>query len=160
MPAPNITASTRFFRPGTSSVVFCTTVANKAAPTRAEINAGTDLRNEVAEINGFQMTSESQPTPDLGNRFTSSVAARITAGDSSITFWESVTGVDVRSLLPRDTTGFLLLMSGGDTAGRKMNVAPITVASLATDYSLEEVARLIVSFTITSSMAENVTIPA
>ena len=160
MPAPNITASTRFFRPGTTSVVFATAIANKAAPTRGEINAGTDLRNEIAEINGFQMTSESQPAPDLGNRFTSSVPGRITAEDSSITFYESVTGVDVRALLPRDTTGFLLLMPGGDVSGRKMNVAPITVASLATDYSLEEVARLIVSFTITSSMAENVTIPA
>lgn len=160
MPAGNITASTRFFRPGTSSVVFATSVANKSAPTRAEINAGTDLRNEISEISGFQTNSDSVDAPDLGSRFTSKVPGRITADDSSITFYESVTGVDVRGLMPRDTTGFLLLMPGGDTPTRKMHVFPITVASLATDYSLEEVARVIVNFTVTSVPAENVTIPA
>lgn len=160
MPAPNITASTRFFRPETTSVVYALTVANKAAPSRAEINAGTNLRNEVSEISGFQATSGALDAPDLGSRFTSKVAGRITADDSSITFYESVTGVDVRALLPRDTIGFLLFMPGGDVSGRKMNVFPITVASVATDWSIEEAARLVVSFTITSAPAEAVAIPA
>jgi hypothetical protein len=160
VPAPNITASTRFFRPETTSVVYCLTVANKAAPTRAEINAGTNLRNEVSEISGFQASSGTVDTPDLGTRFTSKIPGRITADDSSITFYESVTGVDVRALLPRDTVGFLLFMPGGDVAGRKVNVFPITVASVATDWSIEDAARLVVSFTITSAPAEAVTIPA
>jgi hypothetical protein len=160
MPAPNIPASTRFFRPGTTSVVFCTTIANKAAPTRGEINAGTDLRNEVAEISGFQTTSETVDAPDLGSRFNVKIPGRIAADDSSLTLYESVTGVDARSLLPRDTTGFLLFMDGGDVSGRKMDVFPITVASLAHDRSLEDPGRLIVTFTVTSVPAENVLIPA
>jgi hypothetical protein len=160
MPAGNITASTRFFRPGTTSVVFAVSVANKAAPTRGEINAGTDLRNEVSEISGFQTNSATIETPDLATRFSSKLPARITADDSSITFYESVTGVDVRALLPRDTVGYLLFMPGGDTAARKMNVFPVTVASLATDWSIEDAARLVVSFTVTSIPAENVAIPA
>jgi len=160
VPAGNITASTRFFRPGTTSVVYALTVANKAAPTRSEINAGTDLRNEVSEISGFQTLSATIETPDLATRFSGKLPARITADDSSITFYESVTGVDVRALLPRDTVGYLLFMPGGDTAGRKMNVFPITVASVATDWSIEDAARLVVGFTITSIPAEAVTIPA
>jgi hypothetical protein len=140
--------------------VYALTVANKNSPTRAEINAGTDLRNEIAEISGFQTNSDTIEAPDLATRFAAKLPARITADDSSITFYESVTGVDVRALLPRDTVGYLMFMPGGDVATRKMNVYPITVASVATDWSIEDAARLIVSFTITSIPAEAVAIPA
>src|SRR5439155_1127670 len=42
-PAPTV----RFFAPEPTRVVFCTSVSNKAAPTRSEINAGLDLSNAV-----------------------------------------------------------------------------------------------------------------
>jgi hypothetical protein len=160
MPAGNVTASTRFFRPGITSIVWCTSVANKNAPTRGEINAGTDLRNEVAEISGWTVTSETVEAPDLGSRFTSSVAGRITAEDSSLTLYESVTGTDARSLLPRDATGFVLFMDGGDTPTRKMDVFPAQVTSVGHGRGIDDVATLIFNFAITSVPAESVTIPA
>lgn len=160
MAAPNITASTRYFRPGVTSIVFCTSVGTQASPTRAEINAGTDLRNEVAAIDGWAPTSEFLDAPDLGSRFTSRVAGRITADDSSLTFYASLNSVDVRSLLPRDTTGFILFMDEGDVSGRRMDVFKVTVASAPKQRSIDDVSQIQISFSITASPSENVVIPA
>ena len=75
--------------------------------TRAEINAGTDLTAEIAEMSGFTVTSDSVDTPDLSNRFTAKIPGRITADDSSISFYASSTSADVRTVLPRDTAGYV-----------------------------------------------------
>jgi hypothetical protein len=160
VPAPNITASIRYFRPGITRFVFCASVANKASPTRAEINAGTDLSNEVGEINGFQVTSAFDDAPDLGSRFAPKIGKRITADDSSLNFYSSSNSVDVRSLLPRDTVGFVLIMDEGDTAGRKMDVFPVVVAAAPKQRGMEDTAMIQVQFAITSQPSENVTIPA
>jgi|SRR5215216_176020 len=160
MAAPNITATTRYFRPGVTSIVFATSVASQASPTRAEINAGTDLRNEVSAIDGWAPTSEFLDAPDLGTRFTSRVAGRISVDDSSLTFYASLTSVDVRSLLPRDATGYILFMDEGDVAGRKMDVFKVTVASAPKLRAIDDVSQIQVSFSITASPSENVTIPA
>jgi hypothetical protein len=160
MPAPNITASTRYARFGVTRVVYALTVANYLSPTRGEINAGTDLSNEVAEISGFQVTSEFIDSPDLGSAFVAKVAGRTSSDDSSITMYASVNSVDVRTLLPRGTTGYLMWFDEGDVAGRKYDVYPITVGSAAKDRDLEAAARIIVSVAVTRVPAENVTVPA
>lgn len=160
MPASAMTVSTRYFRPGVTKIVFASSVATQASPTRAEINAGTDLSGEIAAIDGWQVTSEFIDTPDLGNRFTSKIAGRISADDSSLTFYSSLNSVDVRTLLPRDTTGFILFMDEGDVATRKMDVFKVTVASAPKQRDLEDPSRIQVQFSITASPSENVTIPA
>jgi len=88
------------------------------------------------------------------------VAGRISVDDSSLTFYASLTSVDVRSLLPRDTTGFILFMDEGDVAGRKMDVFKVTVASAPKLRAIDDVSQIQVSFSITASPSENVTIPA
>lgn len=160
MPATPITASTRYFRPGTTKVDFLTTVANQAAPTRAEINAGTDLSPEVASVEGWMVNSAFLETPDLASRFTGKLAARITADDSSINFYASSNSVDVRSLLPRDTTGYILWLDEGDVAGRKMDVFKVTVASAPKQRAIEDTAQIQIQFVVTAQPSENVTIPA
>ena len=160
MPAGQITASTRYARFGVTRVVYALTVSNYLSPTRAEINAGTDLSNEVAEISGFQVTSAFIDTPDLASSFTAKVAGRTTSDDSSITMYASVNSVDVRGILPRGTVGYLMWFDEGDTPGRKFDIYPITVGSVAKDRSIEEAARLVVSVAITRTPAENVTVPA
>jgi len=158
--APNITASTRYVRFGLTRVVFAAAVGNINAPTRGEINAGTDLSNEVSEISGFQTTSEFVDAPDLGSAFTAKIPGRVTADDSSITMYASSNSVDVRTLLPRGTTGFFMWFDEGDVPGRKFDVYPITVGSAAKDRSLEEPARIIINVAVTRTPAENVVVPA
>lgn len=162
MPPTAITASIRYFRPGTTKVYWVTTMATYTTPTRSEINAGKDLSGEISEINGFQVTSASIDTPDLGTRFASKIPGRISADDSSISFYASSTGfTDARSVLPRDTTGFLVIMDAGDvtTTGR-MDVYPCTVGSVPKMRSLEDPAQVQVQFYITRVPAEDIVIPA
>lgn len=161
MATPPITASTRYFDVGTTKVYFVPSVASLSAPTRIEMNAGTDLSREVAEIDGWSVTSNQIQTPDFATRFVSQIAGRIEAADSSLTFYASENSVDVRALLPRDTDGFILWLDGGDVAANKMDVFPVTVRSVSKMRSAgSEAARIMVSFSITREPAENVTVPA
>jgi hypothetical protein len=160
MPATPITASTRYARFGVTKVVFAPAVANILSPTRAEINAGTDLSGEVAEISGFQVTSNFIDTPDLGSAFTSKIAGRTSSDDSSITMYASSNSVDVRALLPRGTAGFLIWFDEGDVPTRKADCYKITVGSIAKDRSLDDPSKIVVSVAITSTPTENFTIPA
>src|SRR5690554_4879036 len=100
MAATPLNPTTRYIPPGVRQYYFVPTIADKNAPTRTELDAGTDLTGEIAEVSGFQATSESVDTPDLLSRFTSRVPGRITADDSSITFYASQDSDDVRTLLP------------------------------------------------------------
>lgn len=161
MATPALTASTRYFDPEVTKCYYLPSVANKSAPTRAEMNSGTDLSGEIAELGGFTVTSEQIDTPDLGSRFTSRIGGRTTAEESSLTFYADDNGVDARTVLSRDTTGFILWLDGGDVENNKMDVYPVTVISVGKLRSVgNEAARLQVQFSITSEPAENVSVPA
>lgn len=162
MAATPITASTRYINPATTKYYFCSTISNKAAPTRPELNAGTDLTREIQAIEGFMTSSEQVETPDADTRFTSTIPGRISAEDSSLTFYADNTGTDARSLLPRDTAGFIVVLDGGDVTGRKMDVFPVRVSSVGKARSVEgsDAATVQVQFAITSEPAENVAVPA
>lgn len=156
-----LASSVRYFRPGTTKVKWTTTLATYTNPTRTEINSAYELSGEIAEIAGFSVTSESIDTPDLANRFVSKIPGRITADDSSINFYASSTGfTDARSILPRDTTGYLIFMDGGDvsTTGR-MDVWPATVAAIGILRGLEDPAIQQITFTPTRVPGENIVIP-
>jgi hypothetical protein len=159
VPASPITASTRYFRPGFTKVYFVASISNKAAPTSGELNAGIDLSGEIADVDGWNVASDLVETPDLGSAFVSKIIGRTNADDSSLTLYASSNSVDVRSTLPRGTTGFIVWLDEGQTTGRKMDVFPITVASAPKQRGLEDPARIQIMFAITSTPAENVTVP-
>lgn len=160
MPATPLSAVSRFFSTGTTKYVFCVTVANKLAPTRSEINNGTDISGEIKAVDGWKVTSELIDVPDLNSRFTSKIPGRTSADDSSLTLYADPSGSDARTLFPRDTTGFILRMDGGDVTGRKMDVFPVRVSAVPKDMGTgDDAATLMVQFAITSEPAENVSIP-
>ncbi len=160
MAATPIAAASRFINPGVTKVYWVVSIANKSAPTRSELNAGTDLSGELADVNGWVVSSNQVDTPDMGSRFTSKIPGRITADDSSLSVYESQTTVDARSLMPRDTTGFVVWMDGGDVAGQKMDVFPVKVSSVAKSRSTgDDPGRLTFQYSITSQPAEDVAIP-
>ncbi|MFC5187134.1 phage tail tube protein [Actinomadura harenae] len=160
MAAPPITPSKRFSARGVSKCYFVPSIASISAPTRAELDAGTDLSPQVADIDGWTVQSEQIETPDLGSTFTSKIPGSTSADDSSLTMYTDLGGADVRTLLPRGTDGFIVWLDGGDVAGRKMDVFPIRVASLGKKRTTDDDAETIdVGFSITAEPAENVTIP-
>jgi len=161
MPTPNLATTTRYYDPEVTKCYFLPTVAVKGAPTRAEMNAGTNLSNEIADLEGWMVTSGEIPTPDLGTRFTKKIGGRTEAENSTLTMYATVNGADVRTLLPRNTTGFILWLDGGDVAGNKMDVFPVSVRSLGKMRSVgEDPARLQIQFSITAEPAESVAVPA
>jgi hypothetical protein len=163
MAAPDITLATRFNPTGTTKYYWCPSIANKLAPTRAELNGGTNLSPDLYGVSGFTVKSEAVPVPDISNRFVGQIPGRITADDSSITMYMDGAGVDARSLMPQDTAGFVVRLEGGDTAGRKMDVFPVKVMSVSKENLNAEgnaAAGLMFSYSTTSLPAQSVTIPA
>lgn len=160
MAATPLAATIRFFAPEVTKIVFCATVANKNSPTRAEINAGKELSGQVSAVNGFTVSSGLIDAPDYGNRFTSRNPGRTEVADSSLTFYQSQDTNDVRRVLPRNTTGFILMMWGGDVPTQMMDVFPVTVTSAGKSIPDNADADIMVQFAITSVPAEDVTIPA
>lgn len=161
MAATPIAATTRYFDPATTKCYYVLSIVDKNAPTRVELDGGTDLTPEIADLAGFSLTGGEIDTPDMGSLFTSRIPGRLEAEDSSLTFYADQGGVDVRDLLPLGTDGFIVWLDGGDVAGYKMGVYPIRVRSNAQQRSAgDEPARILVQFSITRQPAEGVAVPA
>lgn len=162
MAATAISSSTRYINPGVTKIYFVSSISDKTSPTRAELNAGTDLTGEVSAVAGWIVTGNDVETPDMDSVFTSKIPGRTSADDSSITFYADKTGDDARALLPRGTDGFIVFLDGGDVAGSLMDVYPIRVKSVGKPRSTEgkDPATVEIQFSITSEPAEDVTIPS
>jgi hypothetical protein len=154
-----LAATSRYTPPGRRKIDWLTSVASTSAPTRAEINAGTDLSGQIAEVNGFELTGDSADAPDLGGGFVAQVPARVTASDCEIVLYASSTSSDARTLLTRGTTGFIIILPEGDVVGQKMECWPATVKSMFLDQGIEDPAKIHVQFSITSLPVQNITIP-
>lgn len=160
MPATALNAAERFSALNGLEIVFIPVIAAyPAAPTRVEINAGTDLSTEVMEWSGFTTTSETIETPDL-TRFVGKIAGRVSAEDSSLSIYADRGGEDVRAVLPRDTLGYLAFMDSGDTPTEKMDVYPIQVLSCEKVRSMDAATLLRVDCSMTRIPTYDLTIPA
>lgn len=161
MPPTKTKATTRFFQPEISKVYYLPAiVAGTMIPTRVEINAGKDLTDEVADLSGWTISSGMIDTPDLGSRFTSQIGGRTSAESSSITFYASKDGDDVRVDLPRGLRGYIMFCDGGDTVGYKADIFPVEVTSVGKVRSTGEAAfQITTAFAITRKPAEDVTLP-
>lgn len=161
MAATPIASTEKFFHPGSTVVYWVPSISSVASPTRSELNAGTDLSNEVREVSGWSIESSSIETPSLGSNFVGNIPGRTTAEDSSITFYADLNGADVRDLLSRGENGFIVWLDGGDTPGNKMDVFPVRVASTPSQRTVDEdPAAVMVQFNITAEPQESVAVPA
>jgi hypothetical protein len=161
MSATPIAPASRYFAVGVTKIYFCPAIANLNAPTRPELDAGKDLSGEVADVDGWQVASNLIDTPDLLRTFTGQISGRTTSDASSITFYASEDTDDVRTLLPRDTEGFIVWLDGGDVATQKMDIYPVKVSAAPKLRTLgDEASRIQVMFAISREPAEDVAIPA
>jgi hypothetical protein len=158
--ATPITTSSRYYRQGISKVLWLPTVATLAAPTRSEINAGTDLSPEISAVSGWEVSGNTEDTPALGSAFIGKVPSTTTAGDSSLTFYADSTSVDVRSLLVRNANGFILWADEGDVAGYLCDVFPTRVTGAPKQRDISSVGTIMINFATLREPAENVVIPS
>lgn len=158
---PNQPASiTRFFGVGTTQILFCPAIASKASPTFAELDAGTELTRDVADLSGWMTSSDFIDVPDLATRFTGKIPGRITSEDSSLTFYsdEDQGAGDAGALLPRDTEGYIVIADGG-LASAIGDVFHVKVGSNSTQRSVDDSVKRIVTFAVLDEPAEGVTLP-
>ena len=162
MPPTQINPSTRYFDVATTKCYWLPSVASAALePTRAEMNAGTDLSKEIADLDGWTVEGDEIETPDLGTTFTGKIPGRTNAEDCSLTFHADKNGDDARTLLPRGTEGFIMWCDGGDIEDNIATVFPVRVRSCSVQRSVDdENARIMVQFSVAREPAENVSIPA
>jgi hypothetical protein len=162
MATPPITSSTRYTSIGLTKIYYLPSVASASLiPTRAEMNAGTDLSPQVADWTGWMVTGVQINTPDLGTVFETSISGRVSAAKSNITFYASVNGIDITALLPRTTTGYIQWLDGGDISGNQCEVYPITVMAqgIDRDNKMTLADRVVTEFAITKQPGQNISIP-
>ncbi len=97
---------------GRVKVTWCSAIANIAAPTTTELNAGTALQQYITP-DGLDVSASTGKvdTSNLGSTFTTSKAGR-RAFDSSIKFHHE-SGTDVPyNLFPYNTDGYLVIRRG------------------------------------------------
>src|SRR6185369_2908477 len=115
---------------GRVRVTFATAIASVAAPTVAELNAGTALQGFITP-DGLDITPSTGKvnTSNLGSKTTTSRAGRKDY-DLSLTIHHDSPTDTPYNLLPYRTTGFLVVRRGVDAttawgAGDKVEVYPV-----------------------------------
>ena len=147
----------------TTVVYYIPTIAaTNLTPTRSEMNAGTNIGVDLADLDGWTVEADQIDTQALNDAFQTKIPGTLSSPDSSLTFFTSKNGVDIRALLPRGTSGYIAFLDGGDVSGNKMEVYPITVTSNAVMRSLQskDASKIKVGFAITKTPGQNLTVPA
>lgn len=150
----------RFYRRGVSKVRFAPAVAG-ASPTRAEINAGTDLSPQVADIAGFALTNNPIETPDLSTGFNSQIDGPDTTADSSLTFYDDNAANTIRNVLAKGVIGYILLFPYGDSVGKRCEVWQVKSTGVNDQWTLDAAAaQFQVGFAVLSTPNQAGTVPA
>jgi hypothetical protein len=162
MPPPPLSPTRRYLPSGIRKHYWVFVIANYLLPTRAEINSGLDLTVEIPDggVTGFSLAGSTNDVPDMGSKFTSTVAGRLTSATNTIDSYLDQGSVDVRTMLPRTTTGYVVNMWDGDLAGQLCDVFPVTVITQAIDPNSANPGKVTLDFAITRIPAINVRIPA
>lgn len=156
----------RYVHEGNTKVVFATTIANKAAPTVLELNAGTDLST--------LLTKDGLQTPDTQNMVDSSTLADTFdaqvvgswGGSISLTgFRDSVAANDdLWDLAVYGTNGFLVIRRGvaystAWAAGDRVEVYPVEFHEpVPNQTSANEEVRFSVGMAVTGQPAKRATV--
>lgn len=152
---------TRFMRKGTIKVFFVTTIAAPPAVTATEVNAGTNITPEIAEMNGFTFSNNPIMTPDMDSRFVTQVPGEDTAEASNVVMYERTGGSDtLKAALVKDATGYIVIFPTGiagasPAAADKAEVWPVTISSNVRRYTAgNEAAQYQVNFAVTDQPFE------
>lgn len=148
-----------FIRKGKARAYFVPSIVAKAAPTAAEITAGTELSLKTAELNDFTYENQPVDVPNLGERFTPKIPGEDTVGNSNIVFYEDDTTNPLRTALAKGVVGYIVIFFAG-TAGAtpaaadKCEVWPVVSTGPVRMYSVgNEAAKWRSAFTASATPA-------
>lgn len=162
MPATPLPAVTRYLPPGRRKFYWLTAIANPGAPTRAELNAGTDVSPQVSTVTGFNLVTDTVDVTPLGSSFVTLLPTTVDAaigGVNELLFYAASNSQDVRTVFPIGTTGYIVFLYEGDVATQLCEVWPAVVNAMYFEQDKTLAGSIHVQFTITSQPSQNVTIP-
>jgi len=158
-----------YFRRGKSKALFVPTIASQAAPTTAELTAGTDLSKAVTAIENFDTSTAKISQAVLAYVQNLQENGEQTFGDASMTLLEDdgAAGGDsafyaaAYTALAENATGYIVLAPGAITAGKKVEVWPVTIGANNRQWTLDnEMAKYQVAFAVTTPPTKNAIVAA
>lgn len=153
----------KFFIRGTEKWFFLPAVANLAAPTSAEITAGTNITPRMATSSGFTASTTNIDAPDADTRFVGNIPGSLTPAASSITFNDddAVSTPDpIKTLLADQVTGFIVIARRGTGTGKPAQVWPVRSGGPDDEHNWENApARFTVGVATTSAPNKTAVMP-
>jgi hypothetical protein len=149
----------RYVRAGLDRWLFAPAIANKAAPTRAEITASTVLTGQLSDVNGFQYKNNPEKVPDYSSAFDKEVPGFDSSDASSLGFWDDAASTTIRTALAKNTVGFIVRMPYGDTPTKRATVWPVRSTG-PNDSTERGPAKFTVGFSVEDTPEVNAVIPA
>lgn len=130
-----------FFRRGITKIYLVPTVT-ASAPTVAQVTAGVDISDLIAEINGFSFTNSPIPTPKLSTTFTTTIAGEDTTEDSNLKLYEKKTTNPQQAALAKNTkTNVVIFYKGfagsAPAAADRVDVWPVQSTGPNREYSMD-----------------------
>jgi len=153
----------RYSQKGILRTWFCPTVAAASGiPTATEVNAGTELTPELAEISGFTFANDPIKVPVMKDSFDAQIPGTDNTDASSMGFWEHKAPVTnpIKTALVKNTNGFVVIFYSGTAGaaaalGDKCENWPVTVSSVARRYTAANEAAM---YTVTFAMTKPPTV--
>jgi len=144
------------------TVYLVPAIANPAAPTRSELNAGHDVTRHIPKngITGFTKSANTVQADNLATGGAVSLDDGYTLDASSIQFLQDLSGDnDVRSILSEGDQTHVVFFDNKDVAGNLMDVWPVLCQTISKSKQAGQAAMLTASFQ-TNEPNENVAVPA
>lgn len=155
-----------FIRRGKEKWVFAPAVASIAAPSRAEITAGTILTvpgttSQLVAFSGFATDIADADTSDMSSIQDTAIPGTIPVATPTLTFKDDDASTTIRAALAEGTAGFIIRMPYGDVPTKRCTVFPVRVGSINDGEELgNEAAKFMVRFSQTAAASKVAVIPA
>lgn len=121
------------FADGNTRVAFVGAISNIAAPTTAELNAGTLLQSVITSdgLMGFEATTAEVDTTSLASTFNTKTIGRDDFSGTGLRLKKQTSTDTVFNLLTRGTSGYIVVRRGVTettawTASQLVEVYPVT----------------------------------
>jgi len=120
-----------------------TAPADPAAPTQAEITAGTDIvtgasadGEVLADLDGWSTSTSDISVPDAGSLNTGTIKGDRALGQASLTYYLDTDSLTIHNLLAEDEEATVVLMPFGEGAGEVCTVVNVRVNQNEPDYQV------------------------
>lgn len=148
----------RFTLPARLVVIWWTTgaqPANLAAPTGADISAGTNLIGNgqgegLAMVNGFEVSPSTFQVPDYASRTVGTVPGDLTIPDSSLEFWMDDTTRTLYNALALNATGVFGFFFDGTATTKESRLYPATIISKERSFARDEGAKFTIGVSLST----------